>query len=160
MNPIPPIALCLLANIGPGALSVRGITISSPKSEVIASFGIPIQVERHLEKEEGEGFWETIYFYGLSIDVEVPSKTPDPLHVIEPRVWRILITGPQWALGSQLRIGQTREQAIKILGTPISETTKGQNQTVHFPAAGLATQVWVTLRSNKIIEICIEKPSP
>ncbi len=104
-------------------LAIRGVTIGTPRSEVIATLGTPAQVETGHDDIMGMGSWERLMYDGLMVEVIRPDSEV-PRHA-EPYVAVMEISGASWVTASDLRVGSSRADVIRLLGRP--DRTEGES---------------------------------
>ena len=103
------------------------------------------------------GSWEALYYRGLTVEVIKPEPgflQPPPS---EPYVWRIVITRPRWVTRSGLRVGQSRERALAILGAPAAEEQDGAVTTLHYYTKGFDGMFWIQLKKDVITELGVSE---
>ena len=96
-------------------LAIRGVTIGSPRSAVIAALGTPVQVETGQDDIMGMGAWERLLYDGLMVEVIRPDSD---VARREPYVAIMEISGAGWVTASGLRVGSPRADVIRVLGQP------------------------------------------
>jgi len=134
-------------------ISVRGLPLGAPKSKVLSVLGKPMKSEHGYDSDMGMGHWEKMFFPGLVVEVTKPDEVEGEPEQKEPHVWRMAITGKAWVTQCGLRIGQTREQVIAILGPPASEQSKGSAIVLNYIPNVFDGFIWVELRNGYITEI-------
>ena len=170
MNPLFPIAVIALVQVGPSQppgeivgqisaelVSIKGLSIGSTKSQVISALGKSAKSRRGYDSEMGMGHWQEMYFPGLVVEVTKPD--PDQATTVwkEPRVWRMVIKGKSWRTKCGLRVGQTREQALAVLGQPASEDPKGAATVLHYFPKVFDGFLWVEIQNGLITEIGVSE---
>ena len=135
-------------------LSVRGVTLGSPKPKVIASLGKPSRIETDHDSEMGMGDTLELTYPELTVELCKPDGHPPTVPpATEFHVWRILVTGSRWKIAPGLRIGMTRKALESVLGKPDSSETKGSVTTLHFSPFKFDAWIWVDLRKDIVVGI-------
>ena len=132
-------------------LNVAGVGLGTMLPVVKTALGPPDQEidEPHDPNTEmGMGAGKALRYDGLRIEVcKPPGKK-------EFHVWRMVVSAPARKLAAGIRVGMTREQAIKTMGSPesISRDEHGA-EVLHYAFRRFDGWYWITIKNGVVAEI-------
>ena len=104
---------------GPSVPFLAGLAPGAERSEVIRRLGPPLSTVSHPpDTELGMGRISELRYNGLSVWLCYPPT------VRRSSVFRIEASSPRWQVSGGLRVGQSRSEVIRRLGTPTAAFTR------------------------------------
>ena len=123
----------------------------SPLAEVVAGLGKPGSEKDYLAggDELGMGPTKELGYPGLVVQLCRPDADRD-FHV-----WQIEVSGKEWSMTPGLRVGMTRRDVTRLLGSPMNSDVdpEGRTERIHYslqPPLEFGAFVWVELSDGKV----------
>ena len=132
------------------SMTIRGVGLGSSPAQIVKVLGKPA-VETRLTDESGMGMGQLmeLIYDGTKFDLCKPEGHDD-FHT-----WRLLVTGSEWLVDPELRVGMTSDDAREVLGKPrnVSKDRGTGRETLHYKFASFDGWYWVSAAKGTMVQI-------